>query len=85
MDQDEKDKIIEHLRAELNRHKEMLSEVFEKRNQLRKQSAARGETLSRLHNENQKLRSRIHKLENPISVPARRRWKSREADQVGTG
>jgi hypothetical protein len=83
--ENEKDKVIEHLRFELNRHKEMLTGVFEAKCRLQKKVNAFGERLNRLHNENQKLKSIIHKLENPSAGPARRRWKAREADLLKTG
>lgn len=85
MEPDEKDKIIEHLRAELNRHKEMLTSVFETKNRMQKKINAFGERLNRLHNENQALKATIRKLENPISRPARRRWKSVEANPAEAG
>jgi chromosome segregation ATPase len=85
MDSDEKDKAIEHLRSELNRHKKMLSEVIEAKHRWKKQQAEYGERYTRLHNENQKLKATIKKLMgDPLlpsaakSMPARRRWKGRE-------
>jgi peptidoglycan hydrolase CwlO-like protein len=75
---DEKDKLIDELQAELTRHKEMLTSVFEKKNSVQKRVQAFAERFTLLHNENQKLKSRIHRLENPL--PPRRRWKSFEAD-----
>ncbi len=71
---DEKDKLIDELQAELRRHKQMLTSVFETKNRLQKRVQAFGERFTLLHNENQKLKSRIHRLENPL--PPRRRWKS---------
>jgi len=85
VDPDLKDKIIEDLRAELNRHKVMLTEVFEKKNRLQKKVNAFGTRLNRLHNDNQALKAKIHKLENPIPMPARRRWKALKADPVEAG
>ena len=80
MNPDEKDKAIEYLQAELNRHKEMLTSVFEKKHRLQTKVEAFGERLNRLHNENQVLKARIHKLENPI--PAKRRWKALKPEPV---
>jgi len=86
MDSDEKDKIIDHLRFELNRHKEMLTEVLVMKKKWQKHRAEYGERYMRLHNENQKLKATINKLTGDTlppagakSMPARRRWKGLES------
>jgi hypothetical protein len=81
---DEKDQIIAHLQRELARHKEMLTGVYVKRNQMEKIWKDRGDRITRLNNENQKLKAAIRKMENAgieptIVTPARRRWKTTEA------
>ena len=79
--EDEKDMVIAHLRAELARHKQMLSGVYAQKNRWLKEKADYGARLSLFHNENQKLKATIRKLENPapepcgVAIPVRRRWK----------
>ncbi len=99
MESDEKDKVIEHLRFELTRHKDMLTQVYEKKKRWEKQKAEYGERYTRLNNENQKLRAKIVKLtgelppielspmlpDPPAKPFARRRWKGREDEGNDAG
>ena len=91
MRDDEKDKIIEHLRRELDRHKKQLSSVLEMKARWQKNRDAYGKRYTLLHNDYVRLINLLQANDIPLpnivtpvtlkeSVPiktnfSRKRWK----------
>lgn len=66
MEQDEKDKIIAHLRFELGRHKDALTSVYEMKARWQKNRDAYGKRYTALHNEYVRLVNLLKKHGIPL-------------------
>ncbi len=66
MEPDEKDKVIEHLRFELARHKEMLTEVLVMKAKWQKNRDAYGKRYTALHNDYVRLINLLQKHGIPL-------------------